>query len=378
MAPFPRGPSLGGVCGYNGDIRAGTTFGFLASAGNLKFGKGSTLDRTLDLLRELVTDGGAITLKRTSSPLVGPNVCSSDMGLVCEEDVECPPAVEICVRGQCSGHPEACQTNADCAPACDARRRVDDGHCSGDASVACTRDAECVGLGGACVHPFVSTDGSAENYAHCAAVLAHAPAPPSNVGAILAAVGDAIGSYVPGPGEAVDFIASCEGCPEPETPDGDPSCGPCPDADEVRTTKLVRKVTVTVGGGVQILDLRRIRLAGRTVMRINGQDDTVLVVRVARNLRLGGEAEITVGSNGSGNGTLRVENVLWNVEGRQGGQPNFIRECLFQGTVLAPERPGIRVGSGVRIEGAIFSKKIMIGGPSSITHVPFVGYLPLD
>lgn len=377
VAPFPRGPSLGGVCGYNGDIRAGTTFGFLASVGDLKFGKGSTLDRTLDLLLELATDGGKITLKRTSAPIVGPTVCSSDLDLVCEEDVECPPAVDICNRGQCTGHPEACVGNADCAPACDARRRLDDGHCLSDTSVACTTDAECVGLGGACVHPFTSTDGSSENFQLCDAVLAHAPAPPTNVGAVLAAIGDAIASYVPGPGELVDFVANCEACPAPETPDGDPSCGPCPDATEVRTAKLVRKITVTVGGGLQILDLRRVRLAGRTVMRINGQDDTVLVVRVARNLRLGGEAEITVGSNGSNNGTLRVENVLWNVEGRQGGQPNFIRECLFQGTVLAPERPGIRVGSGVRLEGAIFSKKIMIGGPSSIIHVPFTGYIPL-
>lgn len=377
VAPFPRGPSQAGVCGYSSDVRAGTHFGFFTSSGDVKFGKGATLDRTLDLAKEFATDGGTVTIRKTSAPLVGPDVCSSDPDLACTEDADCPAAVEICFRGQCTGHDEACDSNADCAPACDYRRRVDDGYCVGDTGTSCVTDGECLGLGGSCVHPFVSTDGSSENFLLCDGAIALDPNGPPDTSALLLAINRAIAAYVPGPGEAVDMATACEACPTPETPDGDSSCIPCPDQDEVRTRKDYRKVTIEVGSGLQVLDLRRVRLSGNTVMRINGQDDTILVVRVDRNLRLGGEAQVTLGSNGTGNGTLRVENTLWNVQNRQGGQPNFIRNGLFQGTVLAPERTGIRVGSEVRVEGALFSKKIHIGGPSTIVHVPFTALLPV-
>ena len=243
--------------------------------------------------------------------------------------------------------------------------------------MSCTADSDCVGIGGACLHPFVTTDGTSENFLLCEAAIAPDPNERPDTSEILVAINRAIAAYVPAPGELVDLSVACETCPSPETPDADPTCIPCRDVDEVRTRKDFRKVTVTVGGGLQILDLRRIRLAGNTVMQINGQDDTVLVVRIDRNLRLGGEARLTVGSNGTGNGRLRVENALWNVQNRAGGQPNFIRNGLFQGTVLAPERTGIRVGSEVRIEGALLSKKIHIGGPSTIVHVPFTGLLPV-
>jgi len=376
IAPFPRGPSLAGVCGYSSQVRAGTHFGFFTSSGNIKFGKGATLDRTLDLEREFGTDGGAITIRKTSAPLVGPSVCSSDPDLACSEDADCPAAVEICLLGQCTGHDEACDTNADCVAACDDRRRVDDGYCSGDAGVSCINDSECADLGDDCVHPFVTTDGSSENFQLCANAIALDPAEAPDTSEVLLAISRGIAAYVPGPGESVDMATTCEACPTPETPDGDPSCIPCPDTTEVRTRKDYRKMTITAGGGLQILDLRRIRLSGNTVMRVLGQDDTILVGRIDRNLRLGGEAQLTLGSNGTGNGALRIENTLWNVQNRQGGPPNFIRNGLFQGTVLAPERTGIRVGSDVRIEGAIYSKKIHIGGPSTIVHVPFVALLP--
>lgn len=377
IAPFPLGPSLAGVCGYSSDIRAGTDLGFFTSSGNVKFGKGSTVERTLDMLREFATDGGAVAIRKTSAPLVGPTVCSSATEQVCSDDADCPFIVDVCTRGQCSGHPEACTTNADCAPACDYRRRVDDGFCSGDPSVNCITDAQCAGFGGACVHPFVSTDGSSENMQLCNAAIAIDPSGTPDTSTVLLAINQAIADWEPAPGEVVDVAAACEACPTPETPDGGPGCIPCPDPSEIRTRKDFRKVTITVGGGLQVLDLRRIRLSGNTVLRINGQDDTVLVGRIDRNLRLGGLAQLTLGSNGTGNGRLRVENTLWNVQNRSGGSPNFIRNALFQGTVLAPERSGIRVGADVRVEGALFSKKVHIGGPSTIVHVPFTALLPV-
>lgn len=376
LAPFPRGPSLGGVCGYSGEVRAGTQFGFLASTANLKFGKGATLDRTLELLGELATDGGSISIKRTSAPIVGPTVCSSDLSLVCEADADCPPAVDICALGQCTGHLEACDTNADCAPACDARRRINDGFCIGNAALACVLDSECAGAGEQCVHPFVSTDGSSKNFQLCDAAVTLRGSGPVDVSARLAEISEGIAAYVPGPGESVAFPAACEACPTLGTADGDASCVPCPDLTEIRTRSTLQKMTITLGGGLQILDLTRVRLAGNTALRLLGQDDTVLVVRLTSSLRLGGLAQVTVGSNGTGNGTLRVENTLWNVQGRTGGPPNFIRECLFQGTVLAPQRAGARLGADVRVEGAVLAKKVQIGGPSTVVHVPFTGLVP--
>ncbi len=376
VAPYPRGDSLGGLCGYSGEVRAGTQLGFLASSANLKFGKGSTLDRTLELLRELATDGGTMTLKKTSAPVVGPTVCSSDLSLVCEDDAECPPAVDVCILGQCTGHLESCDADLDCAPACDARRRLDDGTCIGNPALACTLDADCAGAGDDCVHPFITTDGSSENFQLCDAALALRNSGPVDVSDLLADISEGIANYVPAPSEVVDFPAACEACPTLTTPDGDPSCVPCPDATEIRTRSTSQKMTITVGGGLQILDLGRVRLAGNTVLRLLGQDDTVLVVRLTSSLRLGGLAQVTVGSNGTGNGSLRVENTLWNVQGRTGGPPNFIRECLFQGTVLAPQRPGARLGADVRVEGAVLSKKVQIGGPSTVVHIPFTGLVP--
>lgn len=80
--------------------------------------------------------------------------------------------------------------------------------------------------------------------------------------------------------------------------------------------------------------------------------------------------------NGTDNGVLEPSNLLWVAKGRFGGQPNLFRDSTFRGTILATARPGVRVGSAVLAQGALYSKKASLGAGSQIQHFPFTGKLP--
>lgn len=376
IAPYPHGNSYAGVCGYSMEIRAGGHFGFISSNGDLSFGKGSSVERHLNLQQELSTSGGEIETKQLA-PLVGPTVCSSQLDLVCNDTTICPAAPsDVCDHGQCTGHEEACLSDVDCAAACDARRRTDDGTCKNNPAQHCTLDAECGGAN-TCDHPFVFTDASSDEWQRCDELLQLASGGNAGVSEQLRNLANAIAAYAPAASERVPFPAACEACPTATTPSGDPSCVVCPSPDQIKANSDLQKYTVTVGGGLQILDLVRVKVPGLMQLHLLGQDNTVLVVRLAKGLRLGSEAQIILGSNGTDNGSLRAENILWNLAGKSGGGPDLARQSRFFGTILAPERPGIRTGSGALIDGALLSHAIHLEQTTDILHVPFTPLLPV-
>src|SRR5690606_7269419 len=115
---------------------------------------------------------------------------------------------------------------------------------------------------------------------------------------------------------------NCRTCPSITSADG--ACTPCPSTARIaKTNAKVKKFIITVGGGLQVLDLQRVAIVGNSILELRGQDDTVLVIRVGRSLRIGGEAKVVLTSNGTGNGTLQVSKVLWVAAGRSGGSPNL-------------------------------------------------------
>lgn len=344
VAPFPLGPSLGGVCGHSMEVRTGTEFGFVTTVGDVIFGKGKTVNRELDLKLEFANDGGEVTIKDFNTPLVGPAVCSNDMTQSCTTDATCGGGT------------------------CNRRRRLNDGTCSSDASIRCLSDAGCPG--GTCVHPFVTSNGTSDNFRRCTPLL-------DDDGLLLSRIGAAVAEYVPSATERVSLEESCIVCPGVDTPTTDPRCQACPVADEIRTKAKVNKAIVTLGGGLQILDLERIILGSKSVLILRGQEDTVLVIRLQRQLRLGAEAQVYATDNGTGNGSLRSERILWNLQDSSGGAPRLTRDSLFTGTILAPDRAGIKIGAGVMLDGAIYSQKIHLTGRCTIKHFPFTGLLPV-
>ncbi len=368
VAQVLGGGSLGGVCGRQMDVGAGTSFGFMATNEVVEFGTGTTVDRAIDM-GTFGSDGNAINFFE-NAPLVGPTVCSSALNQVCYSDAECPTAVgDVCVLGRCTGHEEACLTNAQCAAACDARRRLNDGTCTNNPAVKCAIEADC-GPGGHCDHPFMRTDGTEPNYVRCAAVLAEAPSQPG-VSNVLLQLNQAVQNLNPAPANRVPFPSSCEACPAITTPSGGTGCRVCPDLTEIRTRSTLKKMSVTVGGGLQVLTLDNVNLQGNSQLNLLGQDDTILIIRLNRILRLGSQAIVNLGSNGTGNGSLRPQNVLWNMQTSLGGGIDIGGESFFQGTILAPLRSDIRLGTAVTFNGALMSRTIHIGGPSTINHVPF-------
>lgn len=223
---------------------------------------------------------------------------------------------------------------------------VGPGACSNNAMQSCVADSDC-GMG-TCdgrlrldanpANPFVDMTGNADNFQRCQAALAALTAINDEV-AQLPAVG--VGTLLGTPG-----------------------------TDDVKTNANTTLVQMNLGGGLQVIHVRDLKLAGNTEFRINGQPDTVLVVRLSRKFRLGTAAKVTL------QGGLTADQVLWNVEGSSGGHPDFVGDSYFAGTVLAPRRSVIRTGTAVVVDGALFSKKVHLGAETTITHLPFTPLVP--
>lgn len=388
--PYPRTASLGGVCAQRGDIRAGSQVDFLATASDMQLGKGRTVGRVLDLGAEFASNGDlrnldgdprndckpgrCLKVQLGSTPLLGPPVCSSALDLACVEDAECPAAPsDVCLLGRCTEHEEACGSNADCAPACDGRRRLSDGNCAGNPAQKCIFDFEC-GPWGSCQHPWVSTDGSSPHYQMCAAVLAAELQGRDDVSGALCRAARGIASYVPDFAESVDLGSNCVVCSS--LGQDEATCAPCPTNGGILRSGSQVKTVLTLGSGLQVLDLNGtpggLALSGRTQLVLRGEADTTLVVRIPdrKKLQLGPEAKVYVEG-------IPAEQVVWVAHGRK-GSVKFNRDVHFVGTVLAPERTGIKVGGNSEVNGALFSQKVSIGGLSTIRHLPFRAKLPID
>lgn len=229
--------------------------------------------------------------------------------------------------------------------------------CSSGSAIACSSDADC--SSGTCSkrlritdspNPWVNHLGTSDNFGRCLAAIADADD-----------TFDAIAQYVPASGESVSLASAC------------PSCA---GGQQIRTNSRTREVVITVGSGLQVLDVDRVQLSGKTRLRIRGRDDTVLVVRVDRRVRLGGEAEILLEDDGTGAGALSADRLLWIVRRCAGRAVSLGRNSLFAGTVLAPQCR-MTLGSDVDVEGALLGGTSDIRGLSTIHHVPFTPLLPV-
>lgn len=227
--PWPTGPAYGGVCGMGMQVTLGAHMGLLASATttqNIQFGSAQTPDgsRTLDIQREFATAGAPLQLGNPA-PFLGPPVCSNDPNQACIVDAQCG------------------------AGTCSARRRI------GDGSPFQTTDGQ-PGAG------FAGT-GTSENFKRCDVALSLL----RSVSSLQAA----LEAYVPAPAEKLVMgPGTCLLCPA--TNSADAACTPCaPGLNTLRTKKSVRKIVITAGPGLQVLDLRQLALARQTVLEVRGQ-----------------------------------------------------------------------------------------------------------
>ncbi len=219
---------------------------------------------------------------------------------------------------------------------------VGPGTCSQDALQVCALDADC-GAGNSCTgqlrldtlpNPNVSRDGSAENYLRCVNAL-------TTVGAEAGFIETLTGN-VPGYTDATA---------------------------QIRTSGSNPMVTVTVGAGQQVMYVSRVIVTGNTTLRLVRDPlavgpDTVLVIRVRRQLRLGGAAQVQLEG-------IDPANVIWNAEGVIGGRPQLKRNSVFNGTLIAANRRGVVIGGTTQVNGAIKARRIHISQGATINHAPF-------
>jgi len=333
-APYPAGASLGGVCGNGMQITAGTQIGLLASAtilNKLQFGTAESGDglRTLDIKREFASAGGPRQLS-SPAPFVGPWVCSDDSSRGCTADGDC-------ANGTCTG-----------------RRRLGDG-----SPFETTDGVPGAGLAGT---------GASENFKRCDVSLAGlrsgGTASPSSLQAgIEAYVPTVAQEVVLGPGNCL----VCAGIDS-----ADAACTPCSiGMANVQTREANKKIVLTVGSGLKVIDLRRLALAGKTRLVLRGTADTELMLRVDRALRTGtGSGVVLEGMTSS--------QVLFVAIGRLGGRPRIAGASTWRGSILATERrAGIMLGAGAYLEGSIFGQRVLVKGPNTtIQHHPWKGKVP--
>lgn len=300
-APFMTPFPTGGVCVTNGTYRAGNDVGHIAATGSSEFGKGAALDLELQDEEEFDTGSNRVTIVRQ--------------------------------RFDSDGDPEKFKSIAPF---------VGPGVCSQDAMLVCTENSNC-GMGNTCngqllldnpLNPNVSRTGAADNYTRCI----NAQATVASEAAMIGAMAANVAGYLDG-------------------------------TAQLKTSAGTPTVTVNVGAGQQVIYVNRVLIAGKTKLRFvrtaaPNDPPTVLVIRVRRQLRLGGQAEIElVGIN--------PENVIWNAEGTSGGRPKLLRSSKFRGTLLAANRRGVLVGGLVQVNGAVKARRVHLSQGSKIVHVPF-------
>ncbi len=334
VAGYPAGASIGGVCGNGMQISAGSKMGLLASLTQIKkvqFGTAESGDgeRLLEIQREFANAGGTIQLGNPA-PFVGPLVCSESPDVLCSDDSQCAPGT------------------------CSARRRLLDGNPFESFD----------GLPGA----GMAGSGTSEQFKRCDVAVTQLRSPGGNAASALQG---AIEDYVPAPDEVVTLGPdNCLECPEVDSIDA--ACKPCDEGKSALATKAtVQKLVLTFDGGLQVLDVRRVGLAGKTVLVLRGEADTELLVRLQRSLRNGTESKVILEG-------MQADQVLWVAMGRFGGTPRISGASTWRGSILASERgSGIFLGAGSYTEGGIYGKRILVKGPNTtIQHMPWKGKLP--
>lgn len=334
------GHSIGGVCGNDMLITAGSRMGLLASRGDVDFGSTQPRCRILRIESEFANTANGRVKMAQHAPFLGPASRRSDGSAACAPNSRC---------------------DADCATG----RQLVLGR--GASSFSSFDGQARRGLAGT---------GSSLNFKLCDAALTLLESTGNDSEFGPSPFQSAIESYLPLASERVALGASnCLACPLVTS--SDRGCEACAAADVIRTRARAKKIVITLGSGLQVLDLQEVALQGNSVLELRGQRDTVALIRVARGLRLGPETKVLLESNGTGNGTLQVDKVLWVAMGGKGGRPNLWHASTFRGTLLASGRVGIRLGGAVLVEGALWSRKVSVGVQSTVQHYPFSELLPL-
>jgi cysteine-rich repeat protein len=119
---------------------------------------------------------------------------------------------------------------------------------------------------------------------------------------------------------------------------------------------------IDIEAGAQVVvEIPCLKMGIESVLRLVGQADQVVVVKVPGMFKTGYGAVIEVVG-------LRAENLLWALVGEGSGNINF--GSTTKGTFWAPERR-IKLGLGTNLEGAIIAERINTKFDATLTHVPF-------
>lgn len=335
----PLGNILGGLCGNDMRLTAGSRTGLLATRGDVSFGN-STKCRPLRVAREFANTASGRVEMTLHPPFLGAMTRINDGSNACALDGGCENG---CITG---------------------RRLV-------------------VGLN---AHPLSSSDGqsrrglagtgSSRAFKLCDAALSLIESTGNDDDFGPSPFQTAIEKFVPLTNQRLVLgAATCLACPLVTTPDR--GCTRCAADDILQTRERTQKLVIVLGGGLQVLDVRRLALQGNTVLELRGQRDTVALLRVAEDIHLGGESKVLLESNGAGKGRLQTDKVLWVAKGIEGGRPTITRASTFRGTLLASGREGVRIGGSVLVEGALWGRKVSIGRESTLQHYPFSELFPL-
>jgi len=134
-------------------------------------------------------------------------------------------------------------------------------------------------------------------------------------------------------------------------------------------------LVLSYGSGTHVREIESVGIAGGNELVIQGQDDTIVVFRVAGRILVRGT--IRVETNGQGQGTLTPERVLWMPLGGRGTM-SITRDAVFTGTALFRARREFKTGTGCLVEGALLGRRVKTRGNSMVLHRPFTALLPTD
>lgn len=131
------------------------------------------------------------------------------------------------------------------------------------------------------------------------------------------------------------------------------------------------------GGGTHVRDIDLINMRRAATLEIAAPADATLVLRVLRNLRVGGENAILLvpPDPDHPNDVVSPDNVLWILDDARGAV--FIsRDVDFPGTVIAASRRKLKLGGNTIVRGALMGRQVDLRGLNEVRHQPFVSLLP--
>jgi len=126
---------------------------------------------------------------------------------------------------------------------------------------------------------------------------------------------------------------------------------------------------IDIDHGQQVLDIGTLHVGPRAHLILNGFADTVVVLRISGNVRIGTLVQVTLGPG------MTPNNILWTVlgAGRAVLIPSHITD--FPGTVLAAKRRIVWVGVSTTVQGALIGKRVRLSRQSTVFHRPFTAIL---